>query len=424
MNRRIDFTKLEGLGVSQDTFDFMQVSYREAIASLASMVGDLVIVTGCADLGATYGPGWVAINGELLPFPGGVKASNVIIEEVVTQEEFADGLNKDVYYVRTAKLAASGGNAFASFKRLRPLKDIDNALATATADILAEAAARAAADSSLNTLKAPLASPALTGVPTAPTAAGGTNTTQIATTAYVIAAINALIAAAPGALNTLDELAAALGDDPNYATTITNLLALKAPLASPALTGTPTAPTAAGGTNTTQVATTAFVIAAIVALIAGAPANLDTLDKIAAAINDDPNFHTTVTNALAGKLANSGASVHSGTIEVAGGLRSGNNGAYEKWTNPIAIGDWDMDTDAVAFVNHGIGDWKTIIGVEYIIRADNDLARFTSGLLHVSVSSTEVTLTRGLSSAFDQPGFSATSYNRGWIRVKYLTAAL
>ena len=70
---------------------------------------------------------------------------------------------------------------------------------------------------------APLASPSLTGTPTAPTAAGGTNTTQIATTAFVKAAIDALIDASPGALDTLNELAAALGDDPNFATTVTDV---------------------------------------------------------------------------------------------------------------------------------------------------------------------------------------------------------
>jgi len=75
--------------------------------------------------------------------------------------------------------------------------------------------------------KAPLASPALSGVPTAPTAAGGTSSTQIATTAFVAAAVSALINAAPGALDTLAELAAALGDDPDFATTITNGLASK-----------------------------------------------------------------------------------------------------------------------------------------------------------------------------------------------------
>jgi hypothetical protein len=76
-------------------------------------------------------------------------------------------------------------------------------------------------------------------------------------------AVNAVIASAPAALNTLDELAAALGDDANYAATITTALAEKAPLASPALTGNPTAPTQTLGNDSTRVATTAFVKAAI-----------------------------------------------------------------------------------------------------------------------------------------------------------------
>lgn len=113
--------------------------------------------------------------------------------------------------------------------------------------------------------KADSASPALTGTPTAPTAAAGTNTTQIATTEFVQTAVSSVVDGAPGALDTLNELAAALGDDANYASTITNALAAKAPLASPDLTGTPTAPTASGGTNTTQIATTAFVTSAIAA---------------------------------------------------------------------------------------------------------------------------------------------------------------
>lgn len=110
---------------------------------------------------------------------------------------------------------------------------------------------------------APLASPALTGVPTAPTAAAATNTTQIATTAFVRTEVANLVASAPGALDTLDELAAALGDDASFASTVTTSLALKAPLTSPALTGTPTAPTATAGTNTTQIATTEFVTTAV-----------------------------------------------------------------------------------------------------------------------------------------------------------------
>ncbi|EGZ5232776.1 phage tail protein [Escherichia coli] len=150
-------------------------------------------------------------------------------------------------------------------------------------------------------LKAPLASPVFTGTPTAPTASQGTNSTQIANTAFVKAAITALINGAPGTLDTLKEIAAAINNDPNFSTTINNALALKAPLASPALTGVPTAPTAAQGTNNTQIATTAYVRAAISALVGSSPEALDTLNELAAALGNDPNFATTMTNALAGK---------------------------------------------------------------------------------------------------------------------------
>ncbi|WP_077899255.1 tail fiber protein [Escherichia coli] len=149
--------------------------------------------------------------------------------------------------------------------------------------------------------KAPIESPSLTGTPTAPTAAQGTNSTQIANTAFVKAAITALINGAPGTLDTLKEIAAAINNDPNFSTTINNALALKAPLASPALTGVPTAPTAAQGTNNTQIATTAYVRAAISALVGSSPEALDTLNELAAALGNDPNFATTMTNALAGK---------------------------------------------------------------------------------------------------------------------------
>ncbi|EIZ3826436.1 tail fiber protein [Escherichia coli] len=77
--------------------------------------------------------------------------------------------------------------------------------------------------------KAPINSPNLTGTPTAPTATKGTNNTQIASTAFVMAAIAALVDSSPDALNTLNELAAALGNDPNFATTVIDALAGKQP---------------------------------------------------------------------------------------------------------------------------------------------------------------------------------------------------
>lgn len=148
---------------------------------------------------------------------------------------------------------------------------------------------------------APKESPTFTGTPKAPTPAAGNNTTRIATTEFVQAAITALINGAPATLDTLKEIAAAINNDPKFSTTINNALALKAPLSSPALTGTPTAPTAAQSVNNTQIATTAFVKSAIAAMVGSAPAALDTLNELAAALGNDPNFSTTVLNALAGK---------------------------------------------------------------------------------------------------------------------------
>lgn len=147
--------------------------------------------------------------------------------------------------------------------------------ATLTSAIAAELARAEAAEA----LLAPLASPALTGTPTAPTAAPGTNTTQLATTAFTAAAV---IAAATGVASfntrtgavTLSsgDVTGALSFTPYNATNptgyqtaaqVATALGPYALLAGPALTGVPTAPTAVPGTNTTQLATTAFAAAAV-----------------------------------------------------------------------------------------------------------------------------------------------------------------
>lgn len=117
-----------------------------------------------------------------------------------------------------------------------------------------------------HTQYAPKASPTFTGNPAAPTVVKTDNSTKLATTAHV-----------------------------------KTVVADYAPLASPGLTGIPTAPTAAQTVNNTQLATTAFVKAALAALVASSPAALDTLNELAAALGNDPNFATTMTNALAGK---------------------------------------------------------------------------------------------------------------------------
>jgi len=144
-----------------------------------------------------------------------------------------------------------------------------------------------------------------------------------------------IIDGAPETLNTLNKIAAAINDDPSFFSTISTELGNKqdkvadvsdteigylngvtsaiqtqlnnkAPLDSPELTGTPTAPTATAGTNTTQVATTAFVSTAVSNLIDSAPGALDTLNELAAAINDDASFASTVTTSIGTKVSKSG----------------------------------------------------------------------------------------------------------------------
>ena len=63
---------------------------------------------------------------------------------------------------------------------------------------------------------------------TAPTAGASTNTTQIATTAFVSTAVSNLVDSSPATLDTLNELALALGNDPNFATTVATSIGLKA----------------------------------------------------------------------------------------------------------------------------------------------------------------------------------------------------
>lgn len=199
---------------------------------------------------------------------------------------------------------------------------------------------------------APKDSPTLTGMPKTPTPPAGNNSTLIASTAFVQVAILALIGGAPATLDTLKEIAAAINNDPNFSTTINNALALKAPLASPALTGTPTAPTAVQSTNNTQIATTAFVKSAVAGLVGSSPEALDTLNELAAALGNDPNFATTVMNALAGKqpldatLTNlSGKSV-SGLLEYLG-LNETHNPSKRVSIGALGTGVFDGSKPAI-----------------------------------------------------------------------------
>ncbi len=124
------------------------------------------------------------------------------------------------------------------------------------AQAAAEATAAADATTKANAAQAAAISAAATAANSALASAISTEVSNRNTA--ISTAVDNLVDGAPSLLNTLNELAAAINDDANYTTTITTALGTKAPLASPALTGVPTAPTAAANTDTTQIATTAF----------------------------------------------------------------------------------------------------------------------------------------------------------------------
>ena len=139
---------------------------------------------------------------------------------------------------------------------------------------------------------------------------------------------------------------------------------------NPTFTGEPKAPTPAAGNNTTRIATTAFVQAAITALIDGAPATLDTLKEIAAAINNDPKFSTTINNALSGKQPLDETLTHLSGKDVAGLLAYlglVNNGAVGRLIGMQIIktsGTYTktpgaMFADVIAIGGGGGGGWAT-----------------------------------------------------------------
>lgn len=177
----------------------------------------------------------------------------------------------------------NAGHVIAGLENVDNTSDVNKPISTATATALA--------------LLAPLASPALTGTPSAPTATIGTNTTQLATTAFVLA--NATGSVSPATVAPLIDGTAAVGTSLLYARQdhVHPTDTTRAALASPTFTGTPAAPTATVGTNTTQVATTAFVLAnaassgvSSIAAQTGAITLGNALKNVATEIDVDPGF--------------------------------------------------------------------------------------------------------------------------------------
>jgi len=149
----------------------------------------------------------------------------------------------------------------------------------------------------------------------------------------------------------------------------------KAPLASPALTGVPTAPTATANTNTTQVATTAYVQTEVTDLIGGAPGTLDTLNELAAAINDDASYASTLTTALGTKTAktsNQSLSSAANALTISGHTITLNRG--DSTTDTVTVPDnnttYSVGDGGLTQVNFTTADNTKLDGIEAGATAD------------------------------------------------------
>lgn len=130
MNATLDFSHLGGMRFTQEAAAHMQKSYVDAFKAIATAFGTRVIVTGVADNGTSWGDGWVVIDGEMMPFVGGLKAGFVSIETVIETREYKDGVVRPMYYTKRARLGIVGDIPFDSLVRISRWVDISDGLAS------------------------------------------------------------------------------------------------------------------------------------------------------------------------------------------------------------------------------------------------------------------------------------------------------
>jgi hypothetical protein len=167
-----------------------------------------------------------------------------------------------------------------------------------------------------------------------------------------------------------------------------------APLNSPSFTGTPLAPTATSGTNSTQIATTAFVRTEITNLISSAPSTLDTLNELAIALGNDPNFATTVTNSIAGKVSKSGDTM-TGTLNAPTGIFSDNIQISSQTASTIAGFDSSKNVTSLS-----TGTYPSLTELSYV--------KGVTSSIQTQLNSKQATLTNPVT------GTGTTNYVSKW----------
>jgi hypothetical protein len=188
----------------------------------------------------------------------------------------------------------------------------------------------------------------------------------------------------------------------------------KAPLASPALTGTPTAPTATAGTNNTQVATTAYADAAVAAIVDGAPALLNTLNELAAAISDDEAFSATITTSIGTKVAKSGDTM-TGALTLSGAPSANLHATTKEYVDAgIATGLSYLDIHTAKTTDvHGIEDVANLATKSYTntaVSTHNDDTTNVHGIADTAALATK-TYADGASTAAESSAITTAGLN-------------
>lgn len=275
---------------------------------------------------------------------------------------------------KAGEASTSANNAAVSAKTAS-----DKAAASATsAGQAASSAAAAAASAKTASDKATAAAASATAAETsASNAADGANTANIqaglahesadsaaaSATAAAGSAKTASTKASEASTSANNAAASAKAAADKYTALVNNDLPKKANLAGADFTGKVTMPTAPAGTNNTQGATTAFVSAAIASLVNGSPAALDTLQELAKALGNDPNFATTITNLIGTKLDKSGTAVKAAADAAGNNIQTtyATKTDVEKAANDAKNGaltgqvqaDWNVtDTSSKAYVKN------------------------------------------------------------------------
>ncbi|MBV8255011.1 MAG: hypothetical protein JO154_20590 [Chitinophaga sp.] len=135
-NKRVDFGNLGGFPLTQDLLSYMQSSYRDAISGMAKVCGNNVIISGMEDNGTSFSDGWIVLDGELLPFVGGPKQSTFIIVDENSNEAFADGISRTVYFTRYARFG-SGGRPISDLFRLSTIGALQSNLTELNSNLTA-----------------------------------------------------------------------------------------------------------------------------------------------------------------------------------------------------------------------------------------------------------------------------------------------